>query len=72
MTTAPCDLPRRALPFPSRFFFFVENIPMQISIVCDSGYGHTAKPAQSVAQGVRSVAGAEARLAETVRRLQPA
>ncbi|MGJ1549907.1 MULTISPECIES: hypothetical protein [Ralstonia solanacearum species complex] len=45
---------------------------MQISIVCDSGYGHTAKPAQSVAQGVRSVAGAQARLAETVRRLQPA
>ncbi len=38
---------------------------MQISIVCDSGYGHTAKPAQSVA-------GTEARLAETVRRLQPA
>lgn len=35
---------------------------MQISIVYDSGYGHTAKQAQSVAEGVRRVQGAEARL----------
>lgn len=35
---------------------------MLISIVYDSGYGHTAKQAQSVAEGVRRVAGAEARL----------
>ena len=35
---------------------------MLISIVYDSGYGHTAKQAQSVAQGVRRVDGAEARL----------
>ncbi|AXV81658.1 flavodoxin family protein [Ralstonia solanacearum] len=35
---------------------------MQISIVYDSGYGHTAKQAQSVADGVSRVVGAEARL----------
>lgn len=35
---------------------------MLISIVYDSGYGHTAKQAQAVAQGVSQVPGAEARL----------
>lgn len=35
---------------------------MLISIVYDSGYGHTAKLAQAVAEGVRRVAGAEAQL----------
>lgn len=35
---------------------------MLISIVYDSGWGHTVKKAQSVAEGVRRVAGAEARL----------
>lgn len=35
---------------------------MQISIVYDSGYGHTARQAQSVAEGVHRVTGAEARL----------
>ncbi len=35
---------------------------MLISIVYDSGYGHTARLAQAVAEGVRRVAGAEAQL----------
>jgi multimeric flavodoxin WrbA len=35
---------------------------MLISIIYDSGYGHTAKQAQAVAEGVRSVPGAEAKL----------
>ena len=35
---------------------------MSISIVYDSGYGHTKKQAEAVAEGVRSVAGAEAKL----------
>jgi multimeric flavodoxin WrbA len=35
---------------------------MQVSIIYDSGYGHTAKQAQAVAEGVRSVPGAEAKL----------
>ncbi len=35
---------------------------MLISIVYDSGYGHTAKQAQAVAEGVSRVPGAEARL----------
>ena len=35
---------------------------MRIAIVYDSGYGHTAKQAQSVAEGVHRVHGAEARL----------
>ncbi len=35
---------------------------MQVSIVYDSGYGHTAKQAQAVAEGVRRVPGAEAKL----------
>lgn len=35
---------------------------MLISIVYDSGYGHTAKQAQAVAEGVLNVAGAEAHL----------
>jgi NAD(P)H dehydrogenase (quinone) len=35
---------------------------MLISIVYDSTWGHTAKQAHSVAEGVRRVAGAEARL----------
>lgn len=35
---------------------------MLISIVYDSGWGHTARQAQSVAEGVRRVADAEARL----------
>ncbi|MBV6886421.1 flavodoxin family protein [Xanthomonas campestris pv. spermacoces] len=35
---------------------------MLISVVYDSGWGHTAKQAQSVAEGVGRVAGAEARL----------
>jgi multimeric flavodoxin WrbA len=33
---------------------------MQIAIVYDSGYGHTAKQAQAVAQGVERVTGAKA------------
>jgi multimeric flavodoxin WrbA len=33
-----------------------------ISIVYDSGYGHTAKQAQAVAEGVRKVPGAQAEL----------
>ncbi|MDN0085230.1 flavodoxin family protein [Crenobacter sp. SG2305] len=35
---------------------------MLISIVYDSGYGHTAKQAQAVAKGVREVPGAEVQL----------
>lgn len=35
---------------------------MLISIVYDSGYGHTAKQAQAVAEGVAQVPGAQARL----------
>lgn len=35
---------------------------MLISIVYDSGYGHTAKQAQAVAEGVRKVSGAEPKL----------
>jgi len=35
---------------------------MLVSIIYDSGYGHTAKLAQSVAAGVRRVSGAEAEL----------
>lgn len=35
---------------------------MQAAIVYDSGFGHTAKQAQAVAEGVNRVSGAEARL----------
>ena len=35
---------------------------MLISIIYDSGYGHTAKQAQAVAEGVNRVAKAEAKL----------
>lgn len=35
---------------------------MLVSIIFDSGYGHTAKQAQAVAEGVRRVPGAEATL----------
>jgi NAD(P)H dehydrogenase (quinone) len=35
---------------------------MLISIVYDSGYGHTAKQAQAVTEGVRKISGAEAKL----------
>jgi len=35
---------------------------MLISIIYDSGYGHTAKQAEAVAQGVRRVSGFETRL----------
>lgn len=35
---------------------------MQVSIIYDSGYGHTAKQAQAVAEGVRRIPGAEAKL----------
>lgn len=35
---------------------------MSISIVYDSGYGHTKKQAEATAEGVRSVAGVEVRL----------
>lgn len=35
---------------------------MLVSVIYDSGYGHTAKLAQAVAEGVRRVAGAEAKL----------
>ena len=35
---------------------------MLVSIIYDSGYGHTAKQAQAVAEGVLRVAGAEAKL----------
>lgn len=35
---------------------------MQIAIVYDSGYGHTAKQAKAVAEGVSRVAGASAKL----------
>jgi NAD(P)H dehydrogenase (quinone) len=35
---------------------------MVISIVYDSGYGHTAKQAHAVAEGVRRISGAEAKL----------
>jgi NAD(P)H dehydrogenase (quinone) len=35
---------------------------MLISIIYDSGWGHTAKQAQSVAEGARRVAGSEVRL----------
>jgi NAD(P)H dehydrogenase (quinone) len=46
------DLPRKLLG----------KTIMQISIVYDSGYGHTAKQAVAVAAGVNAVAGAKARL----------
>lgn len=35
---------------------------MLVSIIYDSGYGHTAKQAQAVAEGVHRVPGAEAKL----------
>jgi multimeric flavodoxin WrbA len=35
---------------------------MKIAIVYDSGFGHTAKQAEAVAQGVARIAGAEAKL----------
>ena len=35
---------------------------MLVSIVYDSGYGHTAKQANAVAEGVRRIPGAEAKL----------
>ena len=35
---------------------------MSISIVYDSGYGHTAKQAHAVAEGVRKVPGVESNL----------
>lgn len=35
---------------------------MLISVIYDSGYGHTAKQAQAVAEGVRRVPGAEVQL----------
>lgn len=35
---------------------------MQIAIVYDSGFGHTAKQAQAVAEGVKGVSGAYAKL----------
>ena len=35
---------------------------MLVSIIYDSGYGHTAKQAQAVAEGVRRIPGAEAKL----------
>lgn len=35
---------------------------MLISILFDSGYGHTAKQAEAVAEGVQRVTGAEATL----------
>ena len=35
---------------------------MLVSIVYDSGYGHTAKQAHAVAKGIQRVAGAEAKL----------
>ncbi|AXL49253.1 FMN reductase [Paraburkholderia caffeinilytica] len=35
---------------------------MLVTIVYDSGYGHTEKQAQAVAEGIRRVPGAEARL----------
>lgn len=38
------------------------GVKMMISIVYDSGYGHTAKQAEAVAQGVREAPGAEANL----------
>jgi multimeric flavodoxin WrbA len=41
---------------------FEQENYMLISIVYDSGWGHTARQAQSVAEGVRRVADAEARL----------
>ncbi len=48
---------------------------MQIPIVYDSGHGHTAGQAQSVAEGMRRAAGTGARLIPVseghVRRLQP-
>lgn len=37
---------------------------MLISIVYDSGYGHTARQAQAVAEGVNRVAGCEAQLVQ--------
>jgi NAD(P)H dehydrogenase (quinone) len=35
---------------------------MQVAIVYDSGFGHTAKQAQAVAEGVNRAPGAEAKL----------
>jgi multimeric flavodoxin WrbA len=35
---------------------------LQVAIVYDSGFGHTAKQAQAVAEGVNRVSGAEAKL----------
>jgi multimeric flavodoxin WrbA len=40
----------------------MEKTPMLISIVHDSGWGHTARQAQSVAEGARQVAGAQVQL----------
>jgi multimeric flavodoxin WrbA len=44
---------------------------MLVSIIYDSGYGHTAKQAQAVAEGVGSVPGAEAKLIAVADRAIP-
>jgi NAD(P)H dehydrogenase (quinone) len=41
---------------------FQEDLHVRISIVYDSGYGHTAKQAQFIAQGAAAQAGADVRL----------
>ena len=45
--------------FKSFYFTITNFIKLIISIVYDSGYGHTAKLAQAVAKGARQVDGAE-------------
>ena len=44
------------------FFAHLNEETVLISIVYDSGYGHTAKQAKAVAQGVLKVAGARVEL----------
>jgi len=45
---------------------------MFISIVYDSGCGHTAKQAEAVAEGVRKVTGTQAKLISVVTGQNPA
>lgn len=62
LSTVASSLPLEALARAALTSFSVNYIPMQISIVYDSGYGHTARQARSVADGVRRVAGAQVHL----------
>ncbi len=40
----------------------MSTTPIRVAVVYHSGYGHTQKPAEAVAQGAASVAGSESTL----------